>query len=256
MVMGSCKLCLQTNALQDSHLVPAAMYKYLRDPAKKNPNPVVAGRKGTKTTSKQVKDYLLCAVCEDLFNNNGERWMLKQVWNGNRFPLRDRLNVAVPLNTFKGFVTFSGRSAGIETDKLGYFALSVVWRAAVHVWDTPFGGKTKILNLGDAQEPIRKFLHRESNFPNDVVVMATVCTDPVSTRVFYMPSPVSGIPETSFSLLTLGVQFLVFIGSGLHPVIREFCCVKSAARIVFQMDCSQKTFEAFAQLNVFNKLAN
>ena len=95
-MMGVCKLCLATKDLQNSHFIPAAMYKYVRDPdpTKKNRNPVLVTAKATTTTSKQVSDYVLCAGYEDLFNKNGENWMLKQVWNGKRFPLGDRLRVA------------------------------------------------------------------------------------------------------------------------------------------------------------------
>jgi hypothetical protein len=247
MPRGICKLCLLPKDLQDSHLIPAAMYKYIRDPSKKNPNPVVVGRKVTATTSKQVTDYLLCAECEDHFNKNGENGMLKWVWNGTRFPLGDRLAVAHQHYTFSNFLAFSGSSMGVNTDELAYFALSIIWRAAVHQWDTPFGGKTHQLNLGAVEETIRQYLHGEAAFPVDVVVVATVCTDPGSIQVFYLPSPVSRIPGTSFSMLTLSVHFMVFIGSNMPPVMREMCCVKSTPKLIFQRDCSQKT-EAFAQI--------
>ena len=48
----------------------------------------------------ELCDYIQSATCEELFNKNGENWMLKQVWNGKRFPLRDRLNVALQHYTF------------------------------------------------------------------------------------------------------------------------------------------------------------
>jgi hypothetical protein len=77
MPIGICKLCLQSKQLQDSHLVPRAMYNYVRTPTQRNPNPVVVGRNITATTSKQVSDYVLCSDCEQLFNRNGENWMLR-----------------------------------------------------------------------------------------------------------------------------------------------------------------------------------
>jgi len=73
----------------------------------------------TTTTSKQVVDYLLGSSCEDLFNKNGERWMLKQVWNGKRFPLLDRLNVAHPYYFCRDVLVFSGSAVGIDADSLG-----------------------------------------------------------------------------------------------------------------------------------------
>src|SRR5579863_6657832 len=127
-LFGVCKLCLQQKALQDSHFIPRAMYKYLRDPdeSKKNRNPTLVGRKITATTSKQVTDYVLCTDCEGLFNRNAENWMLQQVWNGERFPLGERLRLAIQHYTFQDFLAFSGRAMGINAEALGYFTLSVV----------------------------------------------------------------------------------------------------------------------------------
>jgi|SRR5580704_2158229 hypothetical protein len=247
MPVGICKLCLQTKDLQDSHLIPRAMYKYVRTPAKKNPNPVVVGRRVTATTSKQVSDYVLCSDCEQLFNRNGENWMLRQVWNGKRFPLLERLSLAHQDYTFREALVFSGSAVGIDTDKLAYFALSVVWRAAVHRWATPLGGLTQPVQLGAAEEPTRRFLLGQSMFPPAVTVMATVCTDAGSAGSFYMPSRVSGSPGTCFVVLTLGVHFLVYL-EPIPPVIREFCCVKSTRRLIFLRNCESKTLEAFAQL--------
>ena len=52
--MGVCKLCLKTKTLQDSHLIPRAMYKYLRQQNVKNPNPMVVGRNVSGITSPQM----------------------------------------------------------------------------------------------------------------------------------------------------------------------------------------------------------
>jgi hypothetical protein len=248
MPQGACKLCLKVKPLLRSHLLPAAMYKYILDPKKKNDNPVVVGRKITATTSKQVVEYLLCASCEDLFNRNGERWMLKQVWNGRSFPLLDRLNLAHPHHVFPDVIDFSGLAVGIDTDSLGYFALSVLWRAAVRIWNTPFGGKTTLLELGVFEEPIRKFLLGESPFPDEIVVMVHVCTDRASHGSFYMPSRVQANPIPSFGFQTLGILFRIFVGNTIPENIRAFCCVKSEKKLIFQRDCSVKTIEAFRQL--------
>ena len=252
MPMGVCKLCLQTKDLRDSHLIPRAMYRYVRTPSQKNPNPVVVGRRVTATTSKQVSDYVLCSDCEQLFNRNGENWMLRQVWDGKRFPLRERMSLAHQDYTFRDALVFSGSAIGIDIEKLAYFGLSVIWRAAVHRWNTPFGGLTQHIKLGTAEDPIRRFLLGQSAFPSAVTVMATVCTDAGSAGSFYMPCRVSGTPGTGFGMLTLGVHFLVYL-EPLPPVIREFCCVKSTRHLIFLRNCESKTLEAFSQLMATSK---
>jgi hypothetical protein len=54
MAKGQCKLCLRTADLQMSHFIPKAMFKYIRDPAAPNPNPLVVTSKGPKVVVKQI----------------------------------------------------------------------------------------------------------------------------------------------------------------------------------------------------------
>lgn len=252
MPTGVCRLCLKTKSLRKSHLMPAAMYKNVVGQTNTR-NPVVIARNVSAPSSKQVADYLLCADCEDLFNKNGERWMLSHGWNGESFPLRDRLNVAMPRYELPGSLAFSGRAVGIDTDKLGYFALSILWRAAVRRWNEPFGGQTSQLPLQTEQEDaIRKFLLGEAPFP-DFVVMVTVCTDKFSTESFFMPTPVLGPPGTSFSFLTPGIHFRIFVGTTIPQIVRAFCCVNSVPRVIFLRDCSKESIDAFAQILATSK---
>jgi hypothetical protein len=191
---------------------------------KKDRNPVVVAPKVTATSSRQVKGYVLCSDCESLFNENGESWMMRQVWNGKRFPLGERLDVALPQYTVGSLRAFSGRAVGVNTAALGYFALSVIWRGAVHQWDMPFGGKATVLRLGAPEEPIRKFLLGEALFPPEVAIVATICSDRHSRGVFYMPWQRANFPGQSFEILTLGVQFEVFAGARFL-----WSCARSAA---------------------------
>jgi hypothetical protein len=248
MPRGTCKLCLQVEELRKSHLIPAAMYKYIRAPSGGNPNPVVLGRRITATTSRHVADYLLCAGCEDMFNKNGEKEVLKWVWNGKRFPLGDRLAVAHPYFTLRSFLAFSGAAIGVDTAKFAYFALSVVWRAGVHQWATPFGGKISVLKLGQVQEPIRQYLHGDADLPPNVAILMTACTDRASIGCFYLPSRSQNFPGSAFGMLTLGIHFTVCVGDDIPPSVRQVCCVRSGPRLIFLRDCQQKTVDAFAQV--------
>jgi len=180
--------------------------------------------------------------------------MLRQVWNGTRFPLLERLELSHQDYTFQEALVFSGSAVGLDIEKLGYFGLSVVWRAAVHRWVTPFGGLTQPIGLGTAEDPIRRFLLGQSPFPPEVTVMATVCTDKGSAGSFYMPCKVSGVPGTGFGMLTLGVHFLVYL-EPIPPEIREFCCMKSTRRLIFLRNCEPKTLEAFGHLMATSKPA-
>ena len=59
--------------------------------------------------------------------------MMGQLWNGKRFPLLDRLNVAIGMRRSEDAVVYSGSACGVNTEKLGYFALSVIWRAGIRL---------------------------------------------------------------------------------------------------------------------------
>ena len=61
---GICKLCGKDSELQDSHLIPKAMYP---------PDAIWMNRTVSVQSNRQMKQYLLCKGCEDLFNKNGER---------------------------------------------------------------------------------------------------------------------------------------------------------------------------------------
>jgi len=227
--------------------MPAAMYKYIQAPSLQNPNPMVVGRERIITTSKQVKDYLLCSGCEDLFNKNGEKEVLKWACKEKQFPLGERLAVAMPHHQFGDATAFSGADIGINTDKFAYFALSVIWRAAVHQWDTPTG-KSTVLYLGPPEDPIRRFLLGETGFPDEAAVVLTICADVYSQNAFFMPSRVLNFQGMCFVFLTLGLHFMVYIGRDAGRILHDVCCVRSPARLIYQRDCTKKTIEVYRDL--------
>jgi hypothetical protein len=169
------------------------------------------------------------------------------MWNGNEFPLLNRLRLAHQDYTFREALVFSGSAVGVDTHQLAYFGLSVIWRAAVHTWRTPFGEQSQKIDLAPAEEPIRKFLHQEAPSLANITLMATVCTDTGSIGSFYLPSRVTGIPDAGVAFLVLGIHFLLLIEPS-NPVVREFCCLNSSRKCIFLRSCEKKTVEAFGQL--------
>jgi hypothetical protein len=247
MPLGICKLCLQQKQIRRSHYLGAFLYRLSRQPGKGNPNPIVMTRNVAVPTSNQMRDYLLCDECERRFSEHGENWIARHVYNGRAFPLLDRLNVAVPLYATPRLQIFSGTDVGIDTGRLAYFALSLVWRASVHQWLMP-DGRTTSIDLGVYQEPIRRFLLGETEFPSHVVIVATACTDLVSQGTVFPPSAVLENPLTVFSCLVRGIGFRVLVGSDLPPEIRETCCLASAKKLIFAADNADKSAHAWSHL--------
>ncbi len=167
--------------------------------------------------------------------------MLKMIGQGKRFPLRDRLAVAIPEFRGNESIQYSGRKIGIDTDKLGYFALSVLWRGAVNEWTGPLGDKSSRLDLGEAEEPIRRYLLSETGFPSEVAVIVDICTDRTTREILLQPFPSDGQYGRAFEMVFLGVHFFIVVGPGMNPVVRDMCCVTSKVNRLFVRDCFKRS---------------
>jgi hypothetical protein len=233
--------------LQNSHYVPAGMYRRVRDDKRRNPNPVVITPAITSTTSKQTTDYLLCHECEERFSHGGESWIAQLVATDTHFPLRDRLELAIPEQRLSESIAYSGLATGIDTAKLGYFALSMVWRGAVHRWPRPLGGDSTLLDLGGMEEQIRRYLVGEAPFPQDAAVVVHICDDRTSQLSILEPCKRAD-NGTSFEILTLGIHFFVFLGQTVTPAIRQMCCVTSKDRLLFVRNCQERLSQRYEGL--------
>jgi hypothetical protein len=98
-------------------------------------------------------------------------------------------------------------TAGIDRQKLGYFALSVFWRGSVHVWRGS-SKKAPVIQLGEYEEPIRRYLLGETPFPAGIAVMPFVCTDQFSQSVFYEPSRGNDADATTWTFMARGLNFV------------------------------------------------
>jgi len=145
--MNSCRLCRSpSGGLKKSHLLARAFYARIRN--KTGSDPVIVTPTQITQKSGQVKDFLLCAVCEGRLNKRGEKWTLENYPQlDGSFPLQSALLKATPFKEQNGDKYYRGNSVqGVDLDKLGYFAVSVYWRAGVHQWD--FLDRTDKLSLG------------------------------------------------------------------------------------------------------------
>ena len=99
-MQGVCKLCHQTAALQQSHLIGRALYRLCRGDGSGNQDPLTFTATEHKKSSYQVKDYLLCHSCEQRFSRDGENYVTRLVTKrDDTFPLLDVLNSVVPTVT-------------------------------------------------------------------------------------------------------------------------------------------------------------
>src|ERR1700728_4711680 len=127
MPVGTCKLCLRDRELCDSHFLPKAVYRRFRKGS--NRRPVVMTRNLVIASDRQVHDYLLCSECEQRFSV-AERYVIPLMAGDGGFPMREKLN-GQPALPAGPYLRFAGKQVGLDTNKLAYFAVSMVWRAAV-----------------------------------------------------------------------------------------------------------------------------
>ena len=182
-----CGLCHQSRTVVDSHLIPASIYKLLRDENEANPNPIViAGLKAT-TSSKQVQKPFLCRDCEDRLSRQGEIEIAPNCARLDSFPLREKLKQVKPLVS-NGLAAFDLRAVfGERASAFIYFPVSVFWRASATLWPD-HGRPTRYMSLGKYEEPVRRYLLGEAELPKEVVIVMAIASDNIPQVVTFPAS--------------------------------------------------------------------
>ncbi len=196
-----------------------------------------------------MKQPLLCSACERRFSENGENYLIPLLNKSCSFPLLDQLNLALPLYTTAHNAAFVCSKVGFSGEKIGYFGLSVLWRAAVRPWRM-FDGAATCVTLEPAHlEMVRGYLAGEMNFPDDTLaVTATVCTDSQSQNTCSVPSRVTGNPGIVYSLLMMGLYYRFVFGENHPQPMRAISCIGSGLGLIFLTDASNKSGEAWAKM--------
>lgn len=213
---GICALCQLPSELRDSHLIPAAAYKCLRDSRRSNPHPVNVARGRALASSKQVSDHLLCAKCEQRLSDNGEKYVLSRCRRTeSNFQLRDavlRLPV-IDADVFGTIRNLVGADRQL-IDQCAYFGASIFWRASVHQWKSD-GRTLETARLGPYQEEFRSYLLGTAGFPPHAVLVLLVTEPDMLQSVIMVPSTESrnGMKRHKFSVP--GLVFTLFVGRRL-----------------------------------------
>jgi hypothetical protein len=247
---GLCKLCLEEKDLQDSHMIPRALYKLARQAGF---DPVVMTRALATHTSRQIHDFVLCWDCEQRFSQKGEDYVMTLVPRDNSFPLLNRLAfVRVPTMVSDRVARYATTATEIDTRKMAYFALSVFWRAAIHPWATLGVQSTSFELPAEEKEPIRKFLRGEAGFPAKAFIVTTVCLDEISQGFVLSPFGMQDKEKfITYTLLVRGLYFrLIFDAS-----FRDLCCMRSAGRYLFVDDDTEETIDTLRHLRADAKVA-
>jgi hypothetical protein len=249
MPIDMCKLCLQTKELRDSHMLPSAVWRLLNEPGHKLNHPILMTEKLALTSSRQIHNYVLCADCEQLLNKNGEHYTIAQMRGRRGFPLLDRLRKTTPIASFESVSSYSGSAAGVDTEKLVYFGLSVVWRAGAYKWKNLYSDNAiYFLDLGSFLEPMRQYLLGTAPFPSHITVNVQAASDTQSQWSAYTPAWAAGGRCPVVGFLACGIHFAVAMGNPHPPGYLLACCHNSGEKIIFEKDISGQSTRAFNRL--------
>jgi len=234
MQQGKCKLCLKHGELQESHLLPAAVYRMCRSESGEISEPIGI-RNDPKTrsfrmfqSSRQITGNVLCSDCEQILNAHGEDWVLPQLSTLQGFPLYEKLTTIKPEIVDEDLAAYASvKVAGIRTDSLIHFAMGIFWKAGVHNWQTGHGAFR--LELGPYREEIRGFL-LSGLFPEHAYLMINVVPPSLPTISAYVPytSKVAGFAFHSFYVP--GVEFMLTLGNRTPDYLRAMCVASNPAR--------------------------
>ena len=232
-VIGKCKLCLHEGVgLQDSHFFPAAAYKIIQS---YDGSPPVVTKDGIAIqTNEQVRGHVFCATCEDLFNRNGEDWVMRYCnRHHDGFRFQELIKSATPITpTNEKLTVYSGRNIPeIDIPKLVYFASSVLWRGSCHTW--------RILNRDLItpktmyEEEFRLYLLGERQFPRHVSILVYLI-ETEELQHLIVP-PYGKMVELSWRhwFVFLGMHFMFFLGHMVPPNVRRFCTLNSYEHYLF-----------------------
>lgn len=228
-----CALCLEARPIVSSHLVPSGFYKLMRDNRQQNPNPILIGESRTTQTSSQIEAPLLCAVCEERFNRQGERWVLQNCFRDKGdFKIQTELLAAAPLHRLEQVTVYPGsRMPGVDVEALVYFGISVFWRAGAREWR--LHDHSKRLDLGPYQEDLRLYLMTQGPFPKHAALWINVSPAPEPQLVGVFPHGGRRDEYHQFTFAVPGLAYHLFLGKRMPAVTRVMCSATSPERFIY-----------------------
>jgi hypothetical protein len=241
MPVGICPMCQQTKELRDSHLMSRGLYKLVHPPGYA---PVSFSEQSIFPTTKQTSDYLLCGDCEQLLGNGGETWVLPRLARANgEFKLYDSL-VKMPPELQTPEITVYGTTANpeINREKLIHFGLGFFYKASVHAWGREHA--ESLIELGEGSEGLRKYLHGQGDFPQNMALVVFVLPKPVSLIGFTEPIRSVNTNCARYHFYVPGMFFNLCVGDDVQEQYKHLCLVREPVGPVILEDVSQDIRDA------------
>jgi hypothetical protein len=213
--VGRCRLCLNTRELTNSHLMPASVYKLVRDSSGgANPNPVAVSRKHSFLTSKQVSAHFLCGDCEQRFHEDGEDYVVPHCAQLNgRCKLREVLQAASPLYSLPQGNAYDVQPLlGNKIEQYLYFAASIFWRASAHRWKMGREWLDQIALGPTYQEQFRLYRLGKAAIPQNARIWVCVSNEGQLHRMIAVPYTTKIDELRRHDFYIPGIHFILFLG--------------------------------------------
>lgn len=240
-MIGACALCRRVENVRKSHLLPAALYKMIRQHGVKNPNPRLLNQEGSHTTSKQISDYMLCASCEHRFKVIGEDWVLANCCRSHTdFPLHDVLTRATPVLADRRIRAYAAAHIqGVDIASLIYFGVSVFWRASAHRW--PQNSNQPFITLGSKyEEQFRCYLLGTGPFPDHAALPINVTESKTPPMAISTPLGGKHPGYHQYRFTIPGIVFHLNVGKLIPGDRRRLCAVRSPGNIIYVTGITEK----------------
>lgn len=159
---GKCELCEKTKLLQKSHFLPKSIYKAMGRAARKGTNLIIRDNNGDAyPIAQQITRHFLCSTCEDLLNKGGEEYFVEAGVHPKKLTLSEIMEIGKatgnqfteddfgPPEVFQelvksvrniyqqdkdGLKLKASFFSNIDSQKLYYFAISMIWKGGHDVW--------------------------------------------------------------------------------------------------------------------------
>ncbi|HAF7509390.1 TPA: hypothetical protein GNA48_000039 [Salmonella enterica subsp. houtenae serovar 21:z4,z23:-] len=216
LVEEMCELCNKSSILKNSHLMPKSLYKIITRTFSPHDSAPIWASKSQKSayyTNSQIAKKLLCGVCEDRFNKNGEKYVIEKcLKNEHTFELKRMLEHSVPSINVEGFYYFTPNDIPkLNSDKFMYFVASIVWRATATNWSNDDIAHLNGSLPNEYKEPLRNYLLKRADFPKNIYITVCIDNDPNPLPIMSLPSgDIKKNMHVSFFIP--GIKFNIFFG--------------------------------------------
>jgi hypothetical protein len=240
--MGICKLCGLDKELQDSHFVGKAVYRKANAPELENPSPVAFSRDKAQQSSMQLRDFVFCFDCEQIFNNRGERWIHQRIATTQDFKLLDLFTGQTPTVSQSDYKLFRCRDvSNLDCGAMLHYGAGIFFKAAVHKWVFE-GDVTSYIEIDEEYvKALQSFVKNGVQLPQNILVVAGVASTKPRFLGFIPPVEMRASVGREFVFYVSGVLYWMKIGGHIDEAQGKISLSSSGYAFVFVNDDIEST---------------